>query len=106
MSAAATALVGHHDFRSVSNAKNEDTIRYVDEVRVEAAGRLVDLVFVGPGFIYNQVRVMAALLLEAGKGSIAPARVPAILAGRDRAAAPGALGPFGLCLVDVRYDRI
>ncbi|MGA2545779.1 MAG: tRNA pseudouridine(38-40) synthase TruA [Rectinemataceae bacterium] len=105
MSAAAAALVGERDFRAVSNAKGEDTVRRVEEARVEASGRIVDLVFVGPGFIYNQVRVMAALLLEAGKGVIAPERVPAILAGRDRAAAPGALGPYGLCLVEVRYDR-
>ena len=106
MKAAATALVGEKDFRAVSNAKGEDTVRRVDEARVEASGRIIYLVFVGPGFIYNQVRVMAAILLEAGKLRIAPDRVPAILTGRDRAAAPGALGPFGLCLVDVRYDRV
>lgn len=111
MSAAAAALVGERDFRAVSNAKGEDTIRRLDVARVEAGpegptGRIVDLVFEGPGFIYNQVRIMAALVLEAGKGTLPPERVGAILAGRDRAAAPGALGPFGLCLVDVRYDRI
>jgi tRNA pseudouridine38-40 synthase len=106
MSAAAAALVGERDFRAVSNAKGEDTRRRLDEARVEESGRMIDLVFVGPGFIYNQVRIMAALVLEAGKGAIAPELVPAILAGRDRAAAPGALGPFGLCLVEVRYDRI
>ncbi len=66
----------------------------------------MDIIFEGPGFIYNQVRIMASLVLEAGKGAIAPPKVAAILEGRDRAAAPGALGPYGLCLVDVRYDRI
>ncbi len=106
MKAAAAALIGEKDFRAVSNAKGDDTVRRIDEARVEVEGRFIDLVFVGPGFIYNQVRVMSALLLEAGKGAIAPDRVPAILAGRDRAAAPGALGPFGLCLVDVLYDRV
>jgi tRNA pseudouridine38-40 synthase len=111
MRAAAAALVGDRDFRALSNAKGEDTRRRLDEVRVEASprgaaeggGAIVDLVFVGPGFIYNQVRVMAALLLEVGKGFLPPEAVPAILAGGDRRAAPGALGPFGLCLVEVRY---
>lgn len=111
MSVAASALVGERDFRAVSNAKGEDTMRRLDVARVEAGpegptGRIVDLVFEGPGFIYNQVRIMAALVLEAGKGALPPEKVGAILAGKDRAAAPGALGPFGLCLVDVRYDRI
>jgi tRNA pseudouridine38-40 synthase len=106
MRAAAAALVGERDFRAVSNAKGDDTARRLDEARVESDGRLIDLVFVGPGFIYNQARVMAALVLEAGRGALRPDRVSSILAGRDRAAAPGALGPFGLCLVDVRYDRI
>jgi len=105
MSAAAAALVGERDFRAVSNAKGEDTVRRLDEARVESTGRIVDLVFTGPGFIYNQVRIMAALVLEAGRGALDPARAAAILTGKDRSAAPGALGPFGLCLVEVRYDR-
>jgi tRNA pseudouridine38-40 synthase len=103
MRKAASSLVGERDFRALSNAKGEDTERRLDEVRIEAYDGLVDLVFVGPGFIYNQARVMAALLLEVGKGKIEPDRVSAIIAGRDRQAAPGALGAFGLCLVEVRY---
>jgi tRNA pseudouridine38-40 synthase len=106
MSAAAAALVGERDFRALTNAKGGDTVRRLDEARIEASGRVIDLLFVGPGFIYNQARIMAALVLEAGKGSLRPERVRPILDGRDRAAAPGALGPFGLCLVEVRYDRI
>jgi tRNA pseudouridine38-40 synthase len=105
MSAAAAFLVGEHDFRALSNTKGADTVRRLDEARVEAHDALVDLIFVGPGFLYNQVRIMAALLLEVGRGKIGPERVPAILAGRDRRAAPGALGPFGLCLVEVRYNN-
>jgi pseudouridylate synthase I len=113
MRAAAAHLVGERDFRALSNAKGEDTIRRLTSVRVEESprtlpeeGRLVDLLFEAPGFIYNQVRIMAALLLEAGQGRLAPERAASILDGRDRAAAPGALGPFGLCLVEVRYREM
>lgn len=107
MRAVGGRLVGERDFRALSNAKGEDTVRRLDEVRVEARahrdGRIVDLVFVGPGFLYNQVRIMAAALLESGRGALDPERIDAILAGRDRSAAPGALAPRGLCLVEVRY---
>jgi tRNA pseudouridine38-40 synthase len=107
MRTAGGRLVGERDFRALSNAKGEDTVRRVDEVRIEArphlGGEIVDLVFVGPGFLYNQVRIMAGLLLEAGRGAATPARIDAILAGRDRSAAPGALASRGLCLVEVRY---
>ncbi len=106
MARAGAALVGERDFRALSNAKGADTVRRLDEVRVEEARGVVDLVFVGPGFLYNQARIMAAYLLEAGRGRMDARRSAAILEGRDRRAAPGALGAFGLCLVEVRYDRL
>jgi tRNA pseudouridine38-40 synthase len=109
MRAAGRRLVGERDFRALSNAKGEDTVRRLDEARVESTrhlgGELIDLVFVGPGFLYNQVRIMASLLLEAGRGALDPRRIDSILIGRDRSAAPGALAARGLCLVEVGYDR-
>jgi tRNA pseudouridine38-40 synthase len=109
MRAAGRRLVGERDFRALSNAKGEDTVRRLDELRVESTrhfgGELVDLSFVGPGFLYNQVRIMAGALLEAGRGALDLRRIDSILEGRDRSAAPGALAARGLCLVEVRYDR-
>jgi tRNA pseudouridine38-40 synthase len=99
-----SALAGTRDFSAVTNAKGgPQGTRRLDEVRVEAKEGFVDLYFSGEGFLYNQVRIMAAILLEAGLGRLSPARAVEILDGRDRSAAPGALGPFGLCLMEVRY---
>jgi len=106
MAEAGVALVGERDFRALSNAKGGDTVRRLDEARVEAEDGVVDLLFVGPGFLYNQARIMAAFMLEAGRGRMDGRRAKAVLEDRDRRAAPGALGPFGLCLVEVRYDRL
>jgi tRNA pseudouridine38-40 synthase len=106
MAEAGASLVGERDFRALSNAKGADTVRRLDEARVDAKGGIVDLVFVGPGFLYNQARMMAAFMLEAGRGRMSPRRSASILQGRDRSAAPGALGPYGLCLVEVVYDRL
>jgi len=103
MRATGLALVGERDFRALSNAKGDDTTRRLDSVRVERSGDFVDLYFEGPGFLYNQVRVMAALLLEAGRGRLGPSEALSIVESRDRRRAPGALGAFGLCLVEVRY---
>jgi tRNA pseudouridine38-40 synthase len=100
-------LLGERDFAALSNAKDGDTLRRLDsalvEERREGTGAFVDLVFDGPGFLYNQARIMAAALLEAGEGRLSRAALEAIISSHDRAKAPGALGAFGLTLVEVRY---
>ena len=80
-----------------------DAVRRIDSVRVEAGGEIVDLLFRGEGFLYNQVRIMAAAILEAGRGRLALDDISAALEGGERKAMPGALGAFGLCLVAVYY---
>ncbi len=103
------ALVGERDFRALSNSKRDDTLRRLDELRVEevphGGGKLVDLVFVGPGFLYNQVRIMASLLVEAGRGKAGPEDAAALLGGKSGPRRFGALPPQGLCLAEVRYER-
>ncbi len=103
------ALVGERDFRALSNARGGDTARRLDEVRVEArpyrGGELAELYFVGPGFLYNQVRIMASLLVEAGRGKADERDAASILAGAAGPRRFGALPSRGLCLVEVRYGR-
>jgi len=100
-------LLGERDFAALSNAKDGDTLRRLDsasvEERREGSGSFVDLVFEGPGFLYNQARIMSSALLAAGEGRLSLSSLEAIISSRDRSRAPGALGPFGLTLVEVRY---
>jgi tRNA pseudouridine38-40 synthase len=103
MRAAGAELPGERNFRAFTNAKGGDTVRRLDSVRVEVSGDFVDLYFSAKGFLYNQARIMAALLLEAGRGGIGPADIRTMLESGDRRRAPGALGAFGLCLMEVRY---
>jgi tRNA pseudouridine38-40 synthase len=104
MRRAAALLEGSHDFSAFTNAKGKgDTVRRLDSARVEASGDVVDLLFRGDGFLYNQVRIMAAAILEAGRGRLALDDISAALEGGERKAMPGALGAFGLCLVAVYY---
>jgi len=119
-------LVGEHDFAAFTNAKDADTKRSIESVRVEvgavvgaggiggpgrgpgeseAAGEVfVDLLFEGKSFLYNQVRIMAAAILAAGEGRFGPETMAKALASGDRSLVPGALGAWGLCLVKVRYS--
>jgi tRNA pseudouridine38-40 synthase len=104
MEKAAAALEKGRDFSAFTNAKKvEDGCRRLDSVRVEASEGRVDLLFKGESFLYNQVRIMAAALLEAGKGSLDAEDIARALESGDRGLMPGTLGPFGLCLVEVYY---
>jgi tRNA pseudouridine38-40 synthase len=103
MRAAAAFLVGERDFAALTNAKGRETLSRIDAVTIEVRGEVVDLIFDGPGFLYNQVRIMAAALLAVGERKLSPRELEEIVASRDRSRAPGALGAYGLCLVEVRY---
>ncbi|HUX42126.1 MAG TPA: tRNA pseudouridine(38-40) synthase TruA [Rectinemataceae bacterium] len=122
-------LEGEHDFSAFTNAKDAEARRGLEAVRVEAVSiggggaagiaggaasggenagigkaLFVDLYFEGKSFLYNQVRIMAAALLAAGEGRLAPEAVSKALVSGDRSLLPGALGAWGLCLVKVRYS--
>ncbi len=107
MARALAALPGARDFSALTNAKEDARlfVRELFEARAERLGDIVELSFTGDGFLYNQVRVMAACALEAGLGRLSPERLAAIVESRDRSAAPGALGAYGLCLRRVEYDE-
>ncbi len=110
MRVAAAAFVGDHDFAAFTNAKEGDTKRSLDALRVEtgphgpAGGAFVDLYFEAKSFLYDQVRIMAGAILAAGQGSFRAETMAKALASGDRSLVPGALGAWGLCLVKVRYS--
>ena len=58
----------------------------------------------GSGFLQHMVRNLVGAFLLVGKGTLAPASIPGILAARSRNANPGATAPAcGLYLVNVQY---
>jgi tRNA pseudouridine38-40 synthase len=106
--AAATALVGTHDFAAFASqgSPRETTVRTVSQIGVRRVGRLVLIDVRGTGFLYNQVRNMVGTLYEVGRGHWAPERVAAILASGDRAQAGPTAPPHGLCLEWIRYPAL
>jgi tRNA pseudouridine38-40 synthase len=58
----------------------------------------------GSGFLHHMVRNLVGTFLLAGKGTLPPKDIPAILAARNRSANPAATAPAsGLYLVEVQY---
>ncbi len=104
MRSAAPSLVGELDFSSLTADKSKkDKVRTVHSIDVARGNGAIELSFRGDGFLWNQVRIMAALLVLAGKGETDAEAISRLLAARDRSLAPPPAPAKGLCLVSVEY---
>ena len=99
--------VGTHDFAAFCGAGSDvqgTTERTIHTCTVTREGDLVLFTGEGDGFLYNMVRIMVGTLLEVAAERLSPDSIPAILEGRDRAAAGPTAPAQGLCLEHVFYD--
>ncbi|QLL70472.1 tRNA pseudouridine(38-40) synthase TruA [Lactobacillus sp. 3B(2020)] len=109
MNMAAQDLLGEHDFTSfvASGSQAKSNVRTIYEAKVwreESSGEIC-FDFVGNGFLYNQVRIMVALLLEIGNGQRPIADVKRVIAAKDRQEARMTAPAEGLYLVNVDYGE-
>lgn len=108
MNNAAQDLVGEHDFTSfvASGSQAKSNVRTIYEAKVyyEEHDHEVIFEFVGNGFLYNQVRIMVALLLEIGTGQRPANDVKRVMQAHDRQEARMTAPASGLYLVNVSYD--
>jgi tRNA pseudouridine38-40 synthase len=111
MQAAASLLVGTHDFASFQTGGSPrlSTVRTIYDLVVQRrAGELTDRVVIeveADGFLYNMVRNIVGTLVEVGKGKQPPPWVGQVLAARQRAAAGMTAPAQGLYLVGVEYPE-
>lgn len=105
MRAAASHLVGEHDFRSFCATLPDSgvTVRIVKRLDVEEAGDFLYLRIAADGFLHRMVRTITGTLVECGLGRRDPGSLRAILAERSRAAAGLTAPAHGLYLAGVRY---
>ncbi|MGE3277403.1 MAG: tRNA pseudouridine(38-40) synthase TruA [Vicinamibacterales bacterium] len=105
MDRAAASLVGRHDFAAFQSSGS--AVRTT--VRELARSVLVDdpvglrYEVCGTGFLRHMVRAIVGTLVEVGRGRLPADAVPALLDGRDRAAAGPTAPPQGLVLHEVAY---
>lgn len=104
MRAAAERLLGERDFGALGSDPRNRTVRHVSQVRIVARGTSVEVVVTANAFLRRMVRSMVALLLEAGRGRLAPEDVPALLDRGGRALDGRAAPARGLTLERVVYE--
>lgn len=105
MRAAATALLGEHDFSSFQTAGSdpETTVRTITRLDVLEQDQEVVIVIDGTGFLRHMVRAIVGTLAEVGWGGRPAASVAEVLASRDRRAAGRTAPACGLFLTSVHY---
>lgn len=113
MQAAGDPLIGEHDFASfcrrpkVDDGRPEPSlVRRVRSVSWRRLGETPMLRFeiTATSFCHQMVRSIVGTMTDVGLGRRTPADVTAILAARDRSAAPTVAPPHGLILWSVGYD--
>ncbi|NYT01821.1 MAG: tRNA pseudouridine(38-40) synthase TruA [Methanosarcinales archaeon] len=104
MRRAGEELLGVHDFRNFSSAK-EDTVREVQKLEVQERGGLYVLDIRANGFLWNMVRKIAGALEAIGCQDRDPGWISELLDPRINRGAPVA-PPEGLILMDVGYDGL
>ena len=107
MREAAQDFIGEHDFTSfvASGSQAKSNVRTVEKITIhrDPAQNEVVFEFTGNGFLYNQIRIMVAFLLEVGSGQRPVSDVKRVLAAKDRTQARMTAPASGLYLVNVDY---
>jgi len=105
MRAVAAELIGERDFAALGSDPRGRTVRRLREVLIVRAGTSVEVRVTASAFLRRMVRSIVALLLEAGRGRLAPRAVAELLEARGRALHGRAAPARALTLERVIYPN-
>jgi tRNA pseudouridine38-40 synthase len=108
MQAAATLLLGAHDFSALRAAECQarNPVRNISRLEVRRAGDFVLLEVTANAFLHHMVRNIAGLLMHIGHGEAPPQFASEVLAARDRRLAPATAPACGLYFWRVHYPAV
>lgn len=101
-------FVGTYDFTAFSSARSTvkgSKVRTLFDVRCEREDDMYVFILRGNGFLYNMVRIIVGVLIEAGKGHVSREDVEQMFASKDRQTVGKTLPPEGLYLWEVTYGE-
>jgi tRNA pseudouridine38-40 synthase len=106
MRAAATHLIGEHDFSSFrsSECQAASPVKQLRHIEIGARGAYWRFDFDGSAFLHHMVRNIMGCLVAVGQGLQAPAWVAEVLAAKSRDAAAPTFAPDGLYFAGPYYD--
>lgn len=107
MRKAADRFLGTHDFTSFTSmkSKKKSAVRSLHEITISSKGPMMDITFIGDGFLHHMVRILTSTLLEVGAGRMEPEQVSTVLDANDRSMAGPLIPPQGLILWAVDYGE-
>ncbi|MFM8943953.1 MAG: tRNA pseudouridine(38-40) synthase TruA [Actinomycetota bacterium] len=106
MRAAAALLVGEHDFAAFCRRPpSGGTVRRLEVLSVRRTPEGIEIGARANAFLHQMVRSLVRMLVEVGRGRVAPEAVAGILAAGDRSRTPGPAPAHGLTLERVVYGR-
>jgi tRNA pseudouridine38-40 synthase len=107
MRAAASRLVGEHDFTSFCRHPGGDrpTVRNLRRLPVRREGSHVVIAAEANAFLHQMVRSLVWTLVRVGEGKLDPDEVARLLAARARSGVPAPAPSRGLTLERVDYGR-
>lgn len=109
MKEASRYLIGTHDFTSFNSntlAETPNQVRTVNDIVFSREGTILKLTFTGKGFLRYMVRMMAAQLIEVGRGRLQPEDIQKILDAKSKTISRKNAPANGLTLERVDYFEI
>lgn len=102
-------LLGEHDFSSFKSSGTLNPSKVCTLTKAEcyrADGDRVVIDIVGNRFLYNMIRTIVGTLLEIEGHNLPPEHMKDVLDAKDRTKAGQTVSPYGLTLMEVKYNKL